>query len=115
MAKITIPSIGAFDPLSDRLALRYVGDGRPIRATPARDLAESDLCRLAYERALNAVARDVGQPIDRERPELGLVTKPDPRSPDQAAVAAIRDELIARGQFEAVTIPPVEPAPISEG
>ncbi len=103
---------GAFDPLSDRLVLRYVGDGRPIRAVPARDLTESDLCRLAYERALTAVAREVGQPIDPERPELGLVTRPDPRMPDQAAVAALRDELVDRGQFEPASTPPAEPAPV---
>lgn len=89
----------AFDPRSDRLVLRYVGDGRPLNGVPARDLTESDLCRIAYERALT-----VG-------------TRPDPRAPDQAAVAAIRDELLARGQFALASSPatPAEPAPTPEG
>lgn len=91
----------AFDPRSDRLVLRYVGDGRPLNGVPARDLTESDLCRIAYERALMALGN----------------TRPDPRVPDQAAVAAIRDELLARGQFALASSPatPAEPAPTPEG
>ncbi len=86
----------AFDPRSDRLVLRYVGDGRPLSDVPTRDLTENDLCRIAYQRSLASAA-----------------TRPDPRTPDQAAVAAVRDELLARGQFVAAV--PAEPAPTTEG
>jgi len=91
------------DPTSACVVLRYTGDGRSIREVPARDLTESDLCRLAYRRALTALAP--GDP------------RPDPRVPNQSAVAAIRDELLSRGQFALATEPtaPDEPAPTPEG
>lgn len=44
----------ALDPRSDRVALVYTGDdsGHPaIDGVPARNLTESDLCRLLYIRA----------------------------------------------------------------
>ena len=89
-----------YDATSTAPALRYTGDGKAISGVPARDLTEHDVCRIAYERALAAVAQDVGQPIDRERPGLGLITRPDPRKPE--GVQAIIDELLTRGVFEAV-------------
>ena len=105
------------DPHSDRLVLRYVGDGRPISGVPARGLSEHDLARLAYERSLAAVAGDVGRPVDPADPGAGVTVRPDPRRPDQALLGVIHDELIARRQFEPVkpakadnTKPPVAPA-----
>lgn len=91
------------DPHSDRLVLRYIGDGRSISGVPARDLSEHDLARLAYERSLAAVAGDVGRPDG-----AGVIARPDPRKPDPALVGVIHDELIARRQFEPVK--PVKPA-----
>lgn len=88
------------DPRSDTIVLRYVGDGRPISGVPARDLSEHDLARLAHRRALAAIAGDVGRPVDPTDPGAGVFVRPDPAEPDQALVAVIHDELIARGQFE---------------
>ena len=83
-----------YDPTSARVILSYVGDGRSISGVPARDLSENDVCRLAYERALAAVAQDVGRPVDPENPDAGVITKPDPRRPSQRLVRDIVDELL---------------------
>ena len=99
----------AYDPTSTAPVLRYTGDGKAISGVPARDLNEHDVCRIAYERALAAVALEVGQPIDRERPELGVITRPDPRRPE--GVQAVVDELLSRGVFEAVKSKKPAPAP----
>lgn len=100
------------DPSSDAVVLTYVGDGRSARNTPARDLTQNDVARLAYQRSLAAVAADVGQPIDREDPDSPLYERPDPRDPDPAVIAEILGELLGTGLYEG-DIPEAaqEPAP----
>lgn len=97
-----------FDPASDRVVLAYVGDGRPIAGVPARDLTEHDLCRIQHRRELAAVSVDVGRPVDPDNPDAGVIVRPNPRTPSQAGVAALLEELVARRQF--VVAEPEKPA-----
>jgi hypothetical protein len=95
-----------------------------VNTRTGRELGPADIDRLAYRRALAAVASDVGSPIDRDDPELGVITRPDPRQPDPALRAAIVAELLESGRWipapepapaGAETTPPAEPATTPEG
>jgi hypothetical protein len=97
------------DPTSNEVVLAYRGDGvGSARNAPTRDLTHNDIARLVYRESLGEVARDVGQPVDREDPDSPLFAPPDPRAPDQALATAIVDELVASGRF---TTDVPEPAP----
>jgi hypothetical protein len=95
------------DPRSDAVVLTLTGEeGVPVAGapdgTPARDLTEAAVARLVYERAYAAVALDVGQPIDPDDPEKGVIVRPDPRDPDPELAAAIIAELVATGGYAPV-------------
>lgn len=89
----------AIDPTSDAIALKYIGDGRALTDVPARDLTHNDVARLAYQRDLAVVARDVGQPIDRDDPDSALYERPSHREPNPETVTAVVADLVASGKF----------------
>ena len=93
------PDAIALDPRSAALVLSYVGDERPMAGIPARDLSENDVCRIVHERAMAAY-----------EPLVEGSVRPDPLTPDQAAVRALVDELLALGVFTIYEAPPDPPA-----
>jgi len=93
------------DPTSSAIVLVHDGSERAAAGAPARDLSGNDIARLAYRRALAEVAEDIGRPVDRDDEEAGVITRLDPRQPDEAIVAAIVEELVASGRYA-----PPEPA-----
>lgn len=126
------------DPTSDTVLFRYTGpdgeierpDGsilqlaRGAAGSPARDLTEADVARLAYRRSLDEVLDRVGQPSDPGDPDSPPITRPDPRKPDPKHVEAITAEIVASGRFtpakatkadQKKTDTPATPAPIQEG
>lgn len=107
---------GEIDPTSDDVVLAYVDeDDRSARNVPARDLTHADIARLAYQRSLSEVYEDVGKPIDPDEPDGPRHQRPDPREPDQAAAAAIIEELVATGIYSTDLPPaPADPTPVTE-
>jgi hypothetical protein len=93
--------MASIDSRSDRIVLVHDGSGRGAGGAPARDLSEHDVARLAYQRSLAEVIDRVGQPVDPEDPEKGVISRPDPRTPDPDHVEAILAELEASGRYAA--------------
>lgn len=99
--------MAAIDVRSADIVLVHDGSDRGAAGAPARDLSANDIGRLAYRRALAAVSDQVGRPIDPSDLELGVITRPDPRQPDEAIVAEILEELLASGRYAPAA--PIEP------
>lgn len=94
--------MAAIDVTSADPILTHDGSALGALGAPARDLSGNDVARLAYKRAFADVTERVGQPIDPDDPDAGVVTRPDPRSPDPAIVEAVMTDLVASGRYSPV-------------